>query len=56
MQTDQRQNATAKSVTVIDTDIVKLKQSNFAIASHYLAAAFGFGNVYGCAILRAIWF
>ncbi|MBD2534333.1 GNAT family N-acetyltransferase [Nostoc flagelliforme FACHB-838] len=40
MQTDQRQNATAKSVTVIDTDIVKLKQSDFAIASNYLAAAF----------------
>ncbi|MEG3959506.1 GNAT family N-acetyltransferase [Microcoleus sp. herbarium2] len=40
MQTDRRQNATAKSVTVIDTDIVKLKQSDFAIASHYLAAAF----------------
>ncbi|MBI4784049.1 MAG: GNAT family N-acetyltransferase [Oscillatoriophycideae cyanobacterium NC_groundwater_1537_Pr4_S-0.65um_50_18] len=40
MQIDQRQTATAKSVTATDTDIVKLKQSDFAIASHYLAAAF----------------
>ncbi|MBW4662524.1 MAG: GNAT family N-acetyltransferase [Drouetiella hepatica Uher 2000/2452] len=40
METDQRQNSTAKSVTVIDTDIVKLNQSDFAIASHYLATAF----------------
>lgn len=40
MQIDQRQNATAKSVTVTDTDIVKLKQSHFAISAHYLAAAF----------------
>ncbi|NJL69121.1 MAG: hypothetical protein HC894_25270 [Microcoleus sp. SM1_3_4] len=45
MQAFEEQNTTAKTAaqtleTVTDADIVKLKRSDFAIASDYLAAAF----------------
>ena len=41
MHTDQRQQAVVNVVeTVTDMDIVKLKPSDYAIATHYLAAAF----------------